>query len=41
MIGLGETTVLHACTLGRTVYGLPPGEAVTEFRDAFTTARSE
>jgi len=28
-------------TSRRTVYGLPPGEAVTEFRRAFTTARSE
>ena len=25
----------------RTAYALPPGEAVTEFRHAFTTARSE
>lgn len=28
-------------TSRRTAYALPPGEAVTEFRDAFTTARSE
>jgi hypothetical protein len=28
-------------TSRRTAYALPPGQAVTEFRDAFTTARSE
>jgi hypothetical protein len=28
-------------TSRRTAYALPPGEAVTEFRRAFTTARSE
>jgi allantoin racemase len=28
-------------TSRRTAYALPPGEAVTDFRDAFTTARSE